>query len=150
MVDSFFQETHPSHSPEQKKPHPQPLPRREGSKQLAQNLEGMKLFFIFAALDQNVLIMTAFTLENSNWIMRLLSPLSDEAKLSIINRLSASLLAKGKRNDDDHFFAGISGAWDDGVSVEDASAAIRESRNSGVILKQNQKKMVTELMILTF
>ena len=98
-----------------------------------QNLEGMKLFFIFAALDQNVLIMTAFTLENSNWIMRLLSPLSDEAKLSIINRLSASLLAKGKRNDDDHFFAGISGAWDDGVSVEDATAAIRESRNSGVI-----------------
>ena len=97
----------------------------------------MKLFFIFAALDQNVLIMTAFTLENSNWIMRLLSPLSDEAKLSIINRLSASLLAKGKKNDDDHFFAGIGGAWDDGVSVEDATAAIRESRNSGVILKQN-------------
>ena len=97
----------------------------------------MKLFFIFAALDQNVLIMTAFTLENSNWIMRLLSPLSDEAKLSIINRLSASLLAKGKKNHDDHFFAGISGAWDDGVSVEDATAAIRESRNSGVILKQN-------------
>jgi len=91
----------------------------------------MKLFFIFAALDLNVLIMTAFTLENSNWIMRLLSPLSDEAKLSIINRLSASLLAKGKRNDDDHFFAGISGAWDDGVSVEDATAAIRESRNFG-------------------
>ena len=75
--------------------------------------------------------MTIFTLDNSNWIMRLLSPLSDEAKLSIINRLSASLLTKGKRKDDDCFFAGISGAWDDGVSVEDATAAIRESRKSG-------------------
>ena len=75
--------------------------------------------------------MTTFTLDNSNWIMRLLSPLSDEAKLSIINRLSASLLTKGKRKDDDRFFAEISGAWDDGVSVEDATAAIRESRNSG-------------------
>ena len=75
--------------------------------------------------------MTTFTLENSNWIMRLLSPLSDEAKLSIINRLSASLLAKGKKKDNDSFFADITGAWDDGVSVEEATAAIRESRNSG-------------------
>lgn len=76
--------------------------------------------------------MTTFALENSNWIMRLLSPLSDEAKLSIINRLSASLLSKGKKNDDDNFFADISGAWDDGVSVEDATASIRESRNFGL------------------
>lgn len=75
--------------------------------------------------------MATFTLENSNWIMRLLSPLSDEAKLSIINRLSASLLAKGKKKDEEGFFVGISGAWEDGVSVEDATAAIRESRNSG-------------------
>lgn len=75
--------------------------------------------------------MTTFTFENSNWIMRLLSPLSDEVKLSIINRLSASLLTKGKKKDDDSFFADISGAWDDGVSVEDATATIRESRSSG-------------------
>ena len=75
--------------------------------------------------------MTSFTLENNNWIMRLLSPLSDEAKLSIINRLSASLLSKSKKKDDDQFFAGISGAWDDGVSVEEVTDAIRESRISG-------------------
>ena len=92
----------------------------------------MKLIFIVCNVEELIFSdMTTFTIDNSNWIMRLLSPLSDEAKLSIINRLSASLLTKGKRKDDDRFFDEISGAWDDGVSVEDATAAIRESRNSG-------------------
>lgn len=93
---------------------------------------GNEIFIYFCSVEELIFSdMTTFTLDNSNWIMRLLSPLSDEAKLSIINRLSASLLTKGKRKDDDRFFAEISGAWDDGVSVEDATAAIRESRNSG-------------------
>ena len=117
------------------RPLPLPLPSREGSKEGEKDsvkFGGNEIFIYFCSVEELIFSdMTTFTLDNSNWIMRLLSPLSDEAKLSIINRLSASLLTKGKRKDDDRFFAEISGAWDDGVSVEDATAAIRESRNSG-------------------
>lgn len=64
--------------------------------------------------------------------MRMLSPMSSEMKLNIINLLSASMMKKEKRKKVDmSFFNGLSNAWDNGVSTEEEMQAIRNARTSG-------------------
>lgn len=69
----------------------------------------------------------------TNLYMRMLAPLSDEVKLDLIHRLSASLLRKKSKSIaiDNDLFAGITGAWNDDVSPEEEAKHIRESRRSG-------------------
>lgn len=76
--------------------------------------------------------MTTIALEKTNWFMRMLSPMSSEMKLNIINLLSASMMKKEKRKKVDmSFFNGLSNAWDNGVSTEEEMQAIRNARTSG-------------------
>jgi len=76
--------------------------------------------------------MTTIALEKTNWLMRMLSPMSSEMKLNIINLLSASMMKKEKRKKVDmSFFNGLSNAWDNGVSTEEEMQAIRNARTSG-------------------
>ncbi len=70
--------------------------------------------------------MDTITLENTDWLMRILSTQSNEVKLDIINRLSASMMRNNKRKKpiDMSFFDGLTNAWDDGK--------IRNARTSGL------------------
>ncbi len=75
------------------------------------------------------------TFNPTDWYMRMLTPLSPEMKLDLIGRLSASLrntviLTTKQESKADNFFSSLSGAWDDGTSVEDEMRNIRESRTS--------------------
>lgn len=73
------------------------------------------------------------TIHISNMYMRMLSPLSDEVKLDLIHKLSASLLTKKTKTKTDNVdvFANLTGAWDDSVSPEEEMDIIRKSRRSG-------------------
>lgn len=76
------------------------------------------------------------TLNTADWYMKLLAPLSPDVKLDLISRLSESLKEKKSvpvkkavgRSED--FFSDVSGAWDDGTSVDEEMCNIRESRMS--------------------
>ena len=64
--------------------------------------------------------------------MRLLTTQSKEAKLSIISRLSASLLKKTTtKKYDMSFFSPLTNAWDDGTPAEEEVQLIRNARTSG-------------------
>lgn len=77
--------------------------------------------------------MTAIAIDKTNWFMKMLAPLSRDIKLSIISRLSASLIEERKRHRaKDSFFDGLTGAWIDDVSPEAETERIRSSRVSGV------------------
>lgn len=78
------------------------------------------------------------TLNIIDWYMKILNPLSSEVKLNLINRLSESVLKEGisvhspkapsSKND---FFAALSDSWDDGITPEEETDCIRNSRLSG-------------------
>lgn len=74
-------------------------------------------------------------LNPADWYMKLLAPLSPDIKLDLISKLSESLKEKnvfsGKvKSEDSDFFEALSGAWDDGISVEEEVEKIRGSRTS--------------------
>ncbi len=75
------------------------------------------------------------TFNPADWYMQMLTPLSPDTKLDIISRLSASLrntvvLTVPQKAKTDNFFSALSGAWDDGTSVEEEVNSIRGSRCS--------------------
>ena len=74
--------------------------------------------------------MDTITLENTDWLMRILSTQSNEVKLDIINRLSASMMRN--KPIDMSFFDGLTNAWDDGISPNEEIQKIRNARTSGV------------------
>lgn len=78
--------------------------------------------------------MDTITLENTDWLMRILSTQSNEVKLDIINRLSASMMRNNKRKKpiDMSFFDGLTNAWGDGISPDEEIQKIRNARTSGV------------------
>lgn len=74
--------------------------------------------------------MTAIALKNLEWYASMLEPLDDEMKLSIINRLSKSMLVKDNGAVAD--FADLSSAWkEDGLSPEEEADLIRGARSTG-------------------
>lgn len=76
------------------------------------------------------------SLNTADWYMKLLAPLSPDVKLDLISRLSESLKekvahpAKKTTAETKNFFGALSGAWEDGTSVEEEMMNIRESRTS--------------------
>ena len=74
---------------------------------------------------------TSIAINNTDWLMRLLSTQTKEVKLDVISRLSASLNRKAERsNTDASFFDGLNNSWDDGTSVEEEINRIHEARTS--------------------
>jgi len=74
--------------------------------------------------------MTTLSIDKTNWYARMLEPLNNEAKISIINQLTSSILKKKSRKKklDMSFYDGLTGAWEDGESVEETVKNLRESR----------------------
>ena len=80
----------------------------------------------------NEVLMNAIANHITDWYLRMLYPLSDETKLDLISKLTASM--SHKRNKvvaDENFFDELTGAWDDGVSPEEEMKSLRESRSFG-------------------
>ena len=75
--------------------------------------------------------MNATAQKTAAWYTRMLMPLERNIKLTIISRLSASLVENEASKTDSGFFDGLTGAWDDGVSPEDEAASIRSARTQG-------------------
>lgn len=83
------------------------------------------------------------SLNPTEWYMKLLAPLSPDIKLDLISKLSESLKEKishpaKKASDAENFFGALSGAWEDGVSVEEEMKYIRDSRTSNKTRKMEQ------------
>ena len=75
--------------------------------------------------------MTAIALKNLEWYTSMLEPLDNEMKISIINRLSHSMLVKDGDMSSD--FSDFSDAWkNDNLSPDEEAALIRAARTSGV------------------
>ena len=75
--------------------------------------------------------MTAIALKNLEWYTSMLEPLDNEMKISIINRLSHSMLVKNGDIVPD--FSDFSDAWkNDDLSPDEEVAMIRKARTSGV------------------
>ena len=75
--------------------------------------------------------MTAIALKNLEWYTSMLEPLDNEMKISIINRLSHSMLVKDGDMSSD--FSDFSDAWkSDNLSPDEEAALIRAARTSGV------------------
>ena len=73
--------------------------------------------------------MATITVDKTDWLMRLIAPTSNEVKLSIISRLSESLVKRSsKRKVDMSFFDGLTGAWEDGTPAEEETRRIRKAR----------------------
>ena len=94
----------------------------------------IRLLFVYLQSLNDETIMDTITLENTDWLMRILSTQSNEVKLDIINRLSASMMRNNKRKKpiDMSFFDGLTNAWDDGISPDEEIQKIRNARTSGV------------------
>ena len=74
--------------------------------------------------------------------MKLLAPLSPDIKLDLISKLSESLKEKvshpaKKTSNSENFFGALSGAWEDGTSVEEEMKYIRASRTSNKTRKMD-------------
>lgn len=80
--------------------------------------------------------MAAIALDNSDWLTSMIESLSIDLKRTLFEKLKVSLGRKSEAKAADmSFFDGISGAWNDGVSVEDAVNDIRASRQFDVTRK---------------
>ncbi len=76
--------------------------------------------------------MATIAVDKTDWLMRLIAPTSNEVKLSLINRLSESLVKRpSKRKVDMSFFDGLTGAWIDGTPAEEEVERIRDARTTG-------------------
>jgi len=67
-----------------------------------------------------------------------LDSLSDEEKTLLAEKLLDSIKKENKKKSEDNdwsFFDEISGAWDDGTTVEEQVKMIRDSRTSGLTRK---------------
>ena len=77
--------------------------------------------------------MTATAQKTAEWYTQMLMPLENTIKLTIINRLSASLLENEENKKTEmSFFDGLNNSWNDGISPEAEAAAIRSARTQGV------------------
>jgi hypothetical protein len=80
--------------------------------------------------------MNTLVSNTANWYLRMLLPLSDGIKLTIISKLTAAMSKKEKKEEaDSHFFDGLTGAWNDGTSPEEEIEKIRSARTSGLTRK---------------
>ena len=76
--------------------------------------------------------MNAMATQTANWYAKMLAPLESNIKITIINRLSASLLEKNDASKKDmSFFDGLSDSWCDNKSPEEETASIRPARCQG-------------------
>ncbi|MBQ7984804.1 MAG: hypothetical protein IJ250_04115 [Bacteroidales bacterium] len=81
------------------------------------------------------------TLEATDWYMRFLNPLSSEIKISLIKRLSESLLDQTAFEEDfapdDDIFSEFSSSWQDGLSARQETELIRNARQFNATRKIN-------------
>lgn len=76
--------------------------------------------------------MNAMAKQTANWYAQMLMPLENSIKISIINRLSASILEKENPTKNTMaFFDGLNNSWCDNISPEEETASIRASRTQG-------------------
>jgi hypothetical protein len=76
--------------------------------------------------------MSTIAINNTEWIYRLMASQSNQAKLDMINRLSAALMKKSKaKKADMSFFDGLTNAWDDNVTAEEEVKRIYAARTTG-------------------
>lgn len=76
--------------------------------------------------------MATIAVDKTDWLMRLIAPTSNKVKLSIISRLSESLVKRpSKKKVDMSFFDGLTGAWADETPAEEEVKRIREARTTG-------------------
>ncbi len=76
--------------------------------------------------------MNAITRETANWYAQMLMPLENSIKITLINKLSASILEKSKQTKKNmSFFDGLSNSWCDDISPEEETAAIRAAMVQG-------------------
>ncbi|MBR4374981.1 MAG: hypothetical protein IKP49_11540 [Treponema sp.] len=76
--------------------------------------------------------MNAMAQQTANWYAQMLMPLESSIKISIINKLAASILEKDNSSKKNmSFFDGLNNSWCDNVTPEDETASIRASRTQG-------------------
>ncbi len=76
--------------------------------------------------------MNAMAQQTADWYAQMLMPLENSIKISIINRLSASILENSDSTKTNmSFFDGLNNSWCDNVSPEEETAFIRASRTQG-------------------
>lgn len=77
--------------------------------------------------------MSTATKKMADWYTQMLLPLENSIKLTIINRLSASILENIEtKKYDMSFFDGLNNSWDNGVSPEVEMTSIHNARTQGV------------------
>ena len=76
--------------------------------------------------------MNAVAEKTADWYAQMLLPLESSIKLTLINKLSASLLDEQEPEKIGiSFFDGLTNAWDDGISPEAESESIRAAHTQG-------------------
>ncbi len=76
--------------------------------------------------------MNAIAKQTANWYAQMLMPLEKSIKISIINRLSASILEEEESSKTGmSFFDGLNNSWCDNISPEEETSSIRSSRTQG-------------------
>lgn len=76
--------------------------------------------------------MNALAAQRADWYAQMLMPLGNSIKITIINKLSASMLENtGSNKKDLSFFDGLNNSWSDDISPEEETASIRNARMSG-------------------
>ncbi|MBR4372923.1 MAG: hypothetical protein IKO57_08260 [Treponema sp.] len=76
--------------------------------------------------------MNAIAQQTANWYVQMLMPLENSIKITIINKLSASILEKDdSAKEDMSFFNDLNNSWCDDISPEEEADSIRASRTQG-------------------
>ena len=76
--------------------------------------------------------MNAMASKTANWYAQMLMPLENSIKITLINKLSASILEDSADNKKNlSFFDGLNNSWCDDISPEEETSSIRNSRMSG-------------------
>lgn len=76
--------------------------------------------------------MNSLAARTADWYAQMLMPLENSIKITIINKLSASMMENTKSNKKNlSFFDELNNSWCDTISPEEETASIRNARMSG-------------------
>lgn len=76
--------------------------------------------------------MNAVATQTADWYAQMLIPLDNSIKITIINKLSASMMENAESNKKNmSFFDGLNNSWCDNISPDEETASIRNARLSG-------------------
>ena len=76
--------------------------------------------------------MNTLAAQTADWYAQMLMPLENSIKITIINKLSASMMENTDSNKKNlSFFDGLNNSWCDNISPEEETDSIRKARISG-------------------